>query len=198
MNIVLISKDRIVHSNLKKGIDSKMNVLDIYNDNELLNYSFYKEDIVLFDLDDFEEYLHIVKKSKIICVTKTIDNVKAFHLLKEGIKGFCEKSISPLNLNELIKTVNKNKVWVTPELMSFIITNSTLKEISTNVEKFEQLSIREKDVSKLVSKGLANKEIANHLQITERTVKAHITSIFNKLSINDRVTLGIMVKEFYQ
>lgn len=58
----------------------------------------------------------------------------------------------------------------------------------------EALSLREKDVARLVALGLSNKQIANRLEISEQTVKNHLQSIFRKLAVGNRVELTLHVR----
>jgi DNA-binding NarL/FixJ family response regulator len=71
-----------------------------------------------------------------------------------------------------------------------------IKSFSKNLKKvnhneLNKLSSREQEIASLVKEGLSNKEIAKHSNITERTVKAHLSSIYEKLHIKDRVALVI-------
>ena len=59
----------------------------------------------------------------------------------------------------------------------------------------ENLTRREYEIAMLVGKGESNKKIAQHLAITERTVKAHLTEIFRKLQISDRIKLALIMKD---
>ena len=59
----------------------------------------------------------------------------------------------------------------------------------------EKLTKREYEIATLVGRGESNKRIANRLDITERTVKAHLTEIFRKLQITDRIKLALMMKD---
>ena len=59
----------------------------------------------------------------------------------------------------------------------------------------ENLTKREYEIALLVGRGESNKQIARQLDITERTVKAHLTEIFRKLAISDRIKLALLVKE---
>lgn len=193
LRIIFISPNRLVHNHWHKAIDAEIN---IYSENDIKSFEFFKEDIILFDLDNLETYLDLVLNSNLICLSSKLNEIKGFKLLKEGIKAYGNTYMTPMNLKNAIDTVKTNKIWIYPELMSFIINNSTISASSIHSEKIDELSSREFEVSKYVSKGLSNRDIAKELSITERTVKAHISSIFMKLDIKDRVSLGIMIKEY--
>ena len=196
MRIILISPNRILHDQWNKAIDNNMESLNLYFEREIESFTFLKNDIVLFDCDNLNESLSFVLKGKVLCLSSKLDNITGFKLLKQGVKGYGNNYMTPMNLKEAIKIINNDKLWVNPDLMSFIIENSTLSNLPKYEDKINELSQRELDVSKFVSKGFTNKEIAIELEITERTIKAHVSSIFQKLQIKDRVTLGIMIKEY--
>jgi DNA-binding NarL/FixJ family response regulator len=61
-------------------------------------------------------------------------------------------------------------------------------------DELDDLSERELDVAQYVSKGLSNKQIAFEMDITERTVKAHLTSIFKKTNTKDRLSLALLAQ----
>jgi DNA-binding NarL/FixJ family response regulator len=63
--------------------------------------------------------------------------------------------------------------------------------VLTSFSDQDQLSDREREVLTLVADGLANKQIARHLSITERTVKAHLTSIFQRIGVTDRTQAAL-------
>jgi DNA-binding NarL/FixJ family response regulator len=192
MRIIFISPNRILHTQWNKAVSADVN---IYDENELKDFSFSERDIIIFDLDNFEDNLGHCITFKVIGLSSNLDEIKGFRLLKKGLKAYGNTYMTPMNLKNAITTVSNNELWLYPELISFIIKHSTLKNIKVESTKFDELSPRELEVSKLVSQGLTNKEIADKLKIAERTVKAHMGSIFNKINIKDRVTLGLMVKE---
>lgn len=192
MRIIFISPNRVLHTQWNKAVTADVN---IYDENELKDFSFSERDIIIFDLDNFEDNLRYCIAFRVIALSSNLDEIKGFRLLKKGLKAYGNTYMTPMNLKNAITTVSNNELWLYPELISFIIKHSTLKNIKAESTKFDELSSRELQVSKLVSQGLSNKEIASKLKIAERTVKAHMGSIFNKINIKDRVTLGLMVKE---
>lgn len=196
MRIVLVSQNRILHSQWNKAIDNNIESFSLYNENEIKSFTFLKDDIILFDYDNLNEFLSSLLEGKVLCLSSKLDNIIGYKLLKQGVKGYGNNYMTPMNLKEAIKVIKNDKLWVNPELMSFIIQNSTLSKKPKYETKINELSQRELDVSRFVSKGLTNKEIAKELEITERTIKAHVSTIFQKLQIKDRVTLGIMMKEY--
>ena len=93
----------------------------------------------------------------------------------------------------MIETVKEGKIWTYPAL-TLKLTN--IISISSDAKKLlkNRLSQKEEEVVYLILQGLTNNAIASKLSITTRTVKAHISSIFLKLHINDRVSLILLLK----
>lgn len=196
MRIIMISPNRLLHNQWNKALSRDVEIRNLYFEEEIASFDYKEKDIVLLDYDNLSSFLIRILKAKVMCLSSQLDNVKGFRLLKEGVKGYGNTYMTPLNLKEAIKVIKSDKVWIYPELMSFIIEHSTLSTASKQDTKINELSTREFDVSKLVSRGLTNKQIANELDITERTVKAHISAVFAKFDIKDRVTLGIRMKDY--
>jgi len=124
-----------------------------------------------------------------------------------GAAGYCNKSISKQFLLQAVEFILKGDIWIQRHLVSKIIgslvqINSTVVE--TNLEQKNNdstnllltLSNRELDVAKMISLGDSNKAIASSLSISERTVKAHLTSIFKKTQVRDRLHLALFIKGF--
>ncbi len=138
--------------------------------------------------------------TKIILLSSVCDEKEAVSALKSGAKGFCHKDIEPSMLKKAIKVVQKGEVWVgrkiTSHLLSEVVslTESREKDPPNPSEVFlSYLTPREFQIAQMVGNGAHNKEIAQRLNITERTVKAHLTATFNKLQIPDRLRLGLFI-----
>ncbi len=126
--------------------------------------------------------------------------------LVHGAAGYCGESEAPELLLLAVKSILKGDIWIQRHLVPKVIgTLIQMKSVPAN--KFEQapsaesitllnsLSNRELDVAKMIRTGDSNKSIANTLNISERTVKAHLTSIFKKLNVEDRLNLALFIKE---
>jgi DNA-binding NarL/FixJ family response regulator len=128
------------------------------------------------------------------------DERQAIGALKAGAKGYCTKEIDLSHLRKAIKVVQKDEVWVGRKTICRLLEELTssngngakdsppLEEVS-----LRHLTPRESQISLLVGEGACNKEISSRLHISERTVKAHLTAIFQKLQITDRLRLGLFV-----
>jgi len=125
----------------------------------------------------------------------------------QGAAGYCNKSISNTLLAQAVEFILKGDIWIQRHLVSKIIGSLVQMKstaIETNLEQQKTdsanllltLSNRELDVAKMISLGDSNKAIASSLSISERTVKAHLTSIFKKTQVRDRLHLALFIKDF--
>lgn len=124
------------------------------------------------------------------------DEKEAITLLRSGAVGYANTYMAPLRLKEAVKIVLAGRVWVGQKLMLAIIRGSAkgMEEQVVETLPSHGLSEREWEVALLVGKGRSNLEIAASLDISERTVKAHISSIFRKTKTESRLQLALHVK----
>ena len=112
-----------------------------------------------------------------------------------GAKGYCHVKAAPEQLREIALVVEHGGLWMPPNLMQRFLSVSTrvVPPVIAGVPRLNELSSRELMVAELVAQGASNREIAEALKITERTVKAHISAILKKLGLRDRVQLALRV-----
>ena len=115
-------------------------------------------------------------------------------LMSHGIKAYGNSRMLGLHLEQLIETVESGKVWMYPELMAAMIAQTNKKTLSIDTELLGRLTEKEQEVTLLVLEGLTNDAIGRRLEITSRTVKAHLSSVFQKLHVNDRLSLVLLLK----
>jgi DNA-binding NarL/FixJ family response regulator len=138
--------------------------------------------------------------TNIILLTEAPDEKEAIIAVKCGAKGYCKKKIEPSHLRKAVSVVQKGEVWVGRKIICQLLgelcslTETGGKDSPPLTEVYLQyLTPRERQIALLVGSGSSNKEIASSLNICERTVKAHLTSIFQKLQISDRLRLGLFI-----
>lgn len=143
------------------------------------------------DNDGFET-IRLLKergfKGKIILLLENICNERYMEASKINIEGYVLKTASPEKLLYSIKEVNRGMQYVDEEVKNELkYSDECLKISRMENERVDSLSQREYDILKLVASGLSNKSIAEQLFISEKTVKNHLTQIFRKLEVSDRV-----------
>lgn len=112
-----------------------------------------------------------------------------------GARGYLDLFSSAEVLQRAADTITQGALWIPPALLNnmMAILNKALP--SSPVDPFAELSAREQQVARAVSRGMSNKAVARELAISERTVKLHLTSIFNKLKISDRMQLLLLSRQ---
>ena len=134
------------------------------------------------------EYTVVLEKTPEIAVGKS--------LISHGVKAYGNSRISDVNFLQMVKAVSDGKIWTYPELTAALIKNrekSSLNSYASNLIE-ARLTEKEKETLYLVLTGLTNDAIAQKLEITIRTVKAHVSSIFSKLHVSDRISLVLLLK----
>lgn len=198
IRIVIVDDHPLVREGLRKvlALDDELLVLDEAGDGQgAINVArSLKPDIILMDINmpgtNGIEATKVIKREMpfvgIIALTIHEEEEYIMELVKAGVSGYVLKDISPKRLIETIKTVAQGDSVIDPG-----ITNKLLGEITRMgrrrrvKEEWENLTGREMDVLKLMAQGCNNKEIATNLDISEKTVKNHITNIFRKLQVED-------------
>lgn len=132
----------------------------------------------------------------ILMLTIHDDSEYLFEVMRSGASGYLLKDVEPVRLIEAIRTVAVGGSVVNPALTGRLITE--FGRLSKPPAEEEQLlSSREQEVLCLMAKGQGNKEIAQNLYISEKTVKNHVSSILRKLDVSDRtqaVVQGVKLK----
>ena len=166
-------------------------------------YSRLQPDVVLMDIRmpvlDGVEATRIMRQrwpsSKIIILTTFDDDVYVFEGLRAGALGYLLKDVSIQELAQAIRTVNSGGALIEPSitrkvLAEFARLTPSAREGSVDnvVEgKIEGLSERELEVLRLAARGLTNRQIAEQLFLAEGTVKNYLSTIFQKLGVQDRI-----------
>lgn len=166
-----------------------------------------RPEIVLFDLqmpdasgiDSIAELSQLDLNTRIIAFSSIPDEDEGLKVIQAGGRGYCNSLTSPMLLAKAIEVVRAGEVWVGRKLILRLIemysSNSRLQSNGKVKTNFSELTEREREIAFLVSEGDSNKRIALKLDITERTVKAHLTTVFQKLQVRDRLQLAIRVNE---
>lgn len=113
-------------------------------------------------------------------------------LMRLGIRGYANAHINARLLAKAVRVIRQGEVWVGRRLMQHLIEELTHQAPPHPV--LDDLTPRELEVAGLVAKGLCNKRVASQLAVSERTVKAHLTAIFRKTGVGDRLALALLVK----
>jgi DNA-binding NarL/FixJ family response regulator len=152
-------------------------------------------DLLIIDLFCFTNKQIPAGKYPIAVLSGVPSYAEAMKFLHRGVKGYGNRFMTPENLILLVNTVVSGQIWLPPSFLNRLIASipqSGTSKLSAGF--FEDLSGRENEVAELVGKGMSNKEIADVLDISVRTVKAHLSSIFVKTGCRDRLEVALKLK----
>ena len=162
----------------------------------------YKPDVLILDLSmpPGESGLIATSKisesfpeTKILILTMYDDEEYLFHVLKSGAKGYILKNSPDEQLILAVRTVYKDETYVdmklTTSLVNEFVNQSSSDKLSQSSDPFKVLSKRELEILPLIAKGYGNKEIAEKLFVSVKTVEAHKTHIMNKLNLKSKPEL---------
>ncbi|QGX39599.1 helix-turn-helix transcriptional regulator [Permianibacter aggregans] len=151
------------------------------------------------DIVDFagrRDWARLVSRHRVLFGDPTPEAERGMAAMQTGCVGYCHLYTFSEQLKQILDVLDAGEMWVGRELMTRMLTalKPQWPQTSANEALLAQLSEREQEVVQLVINGLANKEIADRMAITVRTVKAHLTSIFAKLEVRDRLQLVAKLK----
>ena len=132
--------------------------------------------------------------NRILMLHRTPDLQTAKKLLRLGIMGYGNALMRDHFIFSAIETIKEDMVWLYPSFTTQLIAQLAKNTNATDEEKLQTLSAREKEVALLLKEGLTYKEIAQKLDITPRTVKAHASKVYEKLGVKDRVSLTLLLR----
>jgi DNA-binding NarL/FixJ family response regulator len=166
-----------------------------------------KPDVLLLDLrmpkaDVVQTLLDVKERSpttKVLILTAYAEEESIMNAAKGGARGYLLKGTDFATLLQAIKKVHGGGLWIDKD----IPTGDTFEEIAAGQmepfmsaehhEAVESLTRRELEILRLVAEGLTNDEIGKKIFISEKTVKTHLTNIFDKLKVNNRFKAALMI-----
>ena len=129
----------------------------------------------------------------VIILTVHNEHSKVVQAIRDGCSAYVLKDSSPEQLIEVVESVAEGRYFVDTTIANQLLVNLVQGTPPQQTQKDTSLiTVREKEVLQLIVKGLSNKEIAFRLNITLRTVKAHVSSILMKLNVSDRTQAAVL------
>ena len=160
-------------------------------------------DLVLLDFDlgehDGREFLRLAREQgfngKILIVTAGVEPAALSELIRSGVSGVFHKHDSAALLAQGIRDVMAGKIWLDQEQLRTALTPEISKP---KVAEFRQLTERERRVLSFLFDGLANKEIAARIGVSEGSVKSTLQQLFSKTGVRTRSQLVRILLEHYR
>lgn len=129
----------------------------------------------------------------IVILSNVPGDDESLAVLEAGAAGYTNSLAIPAVLRQIAAVVENGGLWVGPSLLQRLIAGMATRSAQINNSQLSKLSAREKEVALAVASGASNKEIARRLEISERTVKAHLTATFERLGVRDRLQLSLLI-----
>ena len=170
--------------------------------------------LALIDIgvDGFSDMHHITdlkrinQNLKILVIAIDLSTEDELSALAAGAAGSCRSNLLPDKIRQIFTTVQDGGVWISSAGLPLLLQRlkhlenltskrSTKNKPDQNLEKLASLTPREREIVELVASGNSNKIIASKLDIADRTVKAHLSVIFQKLKVHDRLQLALLANK---
>ncbi|WP_333638629.1 response regulator transcription factor [Tissierella praeacuta] len=186
--ILELEKDITVIGQASNGEEAFVMAMELNPDIILLDINMPK----LNGIEALKKFKDMGIKSKIIILTIHEDKEYILKTLKLGANGYMLKDSSADSLIMGIRSVAKGENYIQSSVAELVNKSTNYDEYFNNsIDKINSLTKREYEILILIAEGLNNKDIADSLYISEKTVKNHVSNIFKKLDLNDRVQAAI-------
>jgi two-component system, NarL family, response regulator LiaR len=156
----------------------------------------HEPDVVLMDLvmpgvggvEAIRRLRELRPETRVLVLTSFLDDEKLFPAVRAGAAGYLLKDVEPAELVRAIHTVADGEALLHPAVAARLMEEFSATE---RPAAEEALTAREREVLQLIARGLPNKLIARELEIAEKTVKTHVSSILSKLGLTDRTQAAL-------
>lgn len=132
--------------------------------------------------------------TRIVMLTASAAEEDVLTALKAGARGYILKGVSGDELIKIVRDVYAGEAYVTPALAASLLSEMRDKPLGQKPESspLDELTEREKQILEGVAAGLSNKEIAQQLYLSEKTIKHYMTNILQKLQVRNRVEAALL------
>jgi DNA-binding NarL/FixJ family response regulator len=152
-------------------------------------------DIRMPELDGLEATRRILAadgEARILVLTTFDVDEYIYEALRAGASGFVLKDDPPEQLIAAIRTVAAGDALLSPTITRRVIDQFTRMQRAAPPKQLDELTSREREIFRLIARGLSNGEIARELFISDTTVKTHVTRVLRKLDLRDRVQAVVL------
>lgn len=217
MSLLLVTQDRELEERCRRATSAQYSIVVIGDIAQVAQQiAAVTPKVVLIDAATIERpYVDKVSAivttpgaGRVVVMTTDFIEDEEVALLRCGVQGCCRRGIDPESLKQVLN-VTENGVWVTSSLLPRLVSElrryaqqaaapvgekEAVAAPRVSPEKLATLTRRERDIVNLLADGATNKQMAEELDISERTVKGHLSNVFMKLGVPDRLKLVLFLK----
>ncbi|MEZ4767397.1 MAG: response regulator transcription factor [Caldilineales bacterium] len=155
-------------------------------------------DLVMPEMDGVQATRRILAAwpdVKVIVLSSFTDDERIFAALEAGATGYLLKDVKPAELADAIRAARRGDPVMHPEVMRKVMRRAVGSPAESGEEQaIASLTERELEVLRLLAQGMSNRELAQTLGISEKTVKTHVSSILSKLDVADRTQAALLAQ----
>lgn len=198
MRHIVISDTPFLLSNWKSAFDSEIRLHPPTSPETVDAGTLYWLDWHSLPEPQAESLLRALLKraAKVVVMSARPGAEQGMSFVVQGARGYCHRHAAANQLQEIALVIKHGGLWLGADAMSRLLRGTLQVLAPVNGREYhnaalDALTDKEKTVAQAVARGASNREIAEALTISERTVKAHLSSIFSKYHVRDRVQLAL-------
>ena len=219
MSVLLVTRDKELEERCRRAVSAEYQFGVIESITALLKSA--KPEVALLDAQGIDlplektagNVVSALASTRVIVMTAEFNEDEEILLLKAGVKGVCRRGVDPESLRQVL-SATEGGVWVSRSLLPRLVTElkryadahrpttsvAPVKEAKATVgnlppDQFASLTRREQEIVRLIADGASNKQVGVELDISERTVKGHLSNVFQKLGVADRMKLILYLRD---
>jgi DNA-binding NarL/FixJ family response regulator len=198
IKVMIVDDHTIVRQGLRMllEVDPELQVIgEASNGAQALELAYQlKPDVILMDLlmpvMDGITAIKLIRQelpdTEILALTSVLEDASVVEAVRVGAIGYLLKGSEAQELRTAIKAAAAGQVQLSPQALTRL-----MQEMREPVPTNKEFTRREKEVLSLIAQGKSNKEIAEHLQVVEKTVKTHVSNILDKLGVQSRTQAAL-------
>jgi two-component system, NarL family, nitrate/nitrite response regulator NarL len=162
-----------------------------------------KPDVLVIDSDisggmsAIEEIVLTYPTVMILMLASTSDDEQICTALKRGVRGCLAKGTTSRELVQTVRSLSQGEHYVSPSIAAKLLMRSGITKPAPEArsDRFSDLTQREEQILSILIEGRSNKEIGNKLDLSEKTIKHHVTNILQKLQVRNRVEAALLASD---
>ena len=203
IKVLIVDDHQVVRQGLRKFLELQEDIVVVGEAEDgkpavemvrLLQPDVVLMDLVLPQMDGItatEQIRALGLPTKVIALTSFSEDDKVFPAIQAGAASYLLKDVKPNELVDAIRAVHHGETRLHPDIARKLMQQVSQMRYSPTESSVEGLTAREREVIQLIALGRSNREIAQELFISEKTVKSHISNILGKLNLEHRTQLAI-------